>query len=164
MTATLITSAPAFLYGHMDKVSEVFMFFLEIRALIHQCVRLGTFFYLEAEEANGLVSTGRDEYHLSVEFEPGERMAALGRVCIIQFDAACLGRTDHGVLPPVAILGLLKSLRLRTNHVQTPHDIARSVYLWVHDNVKGRVIRLDDKHVNLLPLESGQFLIELEQK
>lgn len=140
------------------------MLFIEIRALIHQCVRLGTFFYLEAEEANGLVSTGRDEYHLPVEFEPGERMAALGRVCIVQFDAACLGRTDHGVLPSVAVTGLVQSLLLRTNHVQTSHDLARSVYLWMHDNVKGSAIRLDDKHVKLVPLGLGQFRIELEQK
>jgi len=138
------------------------MFVLEIRALIHQCVRLGTFFYLEAEETHGTIITGRDEYHLSVEFEPGERMAALGRVCIVQFDAACLGRTDHGVLPAVAASGSLKSLLLRTNHVQTPHDLARSVYLWVHDNVKGSAIRLDDKHVKLVALESGKFLVELE--
>lgn len=139
------------------------MFCLELRALIHQCVRLGTFFYLTVEEDNRVTSAGRDEYHLAMEFEPGERMAALGRVCLVQFDAACLGRTDHGVLPAAPVAGPIKTLRIRTNHVQTAHDLARSIYLWMNDNNKGKAIRLDGQHVQLICVDLGQFCIEFNR-
>lgn len=136
--------------------------YLELRALTHQCVRLGTFFFLLAEDSHGSVlGSGRDEYHLSMAFEPGERMAALGRVCVVQFDAGCLGRTDHGVLPATPLITQASRLRLRTNHVQTTHDLARLVYLWVQLGQAGVALRLDDKKAALLSPELGQFVIAL---
>jgi len=136
------------------------MYHVELRALLPQCIRIGTFFFLTLE-ANGQTSTGRDEYHLNLTVEPGERIAALGRVCIVQFDAACVGRTDHGVSSPIPTTNYPHVLRLRTNHVQNQHNLVRTVYLWVNNSSQGRALRLDSPLVNIITLEPGHFLLYL---
>lgn len=139
--------------------------YLELRALTHQCVRLGTFFFLIAEDQEGnTLGSGRDEYHLSMEFEPGERMAAMGRVCVVQFDAGCLGRTDHGVLPAMPLARPVNRLRIRTNHVQTTHDLARLVYLWIQVDHSGFALRLDERRATLTSPEAGQFVVEIRNR
>ena len=136
------------------------MYHVELRALLPQCIRLGTFFFL-ALEGDRHTTTGRDEYHLSIMVEPGERMAALGRVCVVQFDAACVGRTDHGVSPPIPTPYFPYSLTLRTNHVQNQHSLVKSMYLWVNNCRQGKAYRLDSAQVNIITIGHGHFLIKL---
>lgn len=109
------------------------------------------------------MSTGRDEYHLNVMIEPGERMAALGRVCIVQFDASCVGRTDHGVLPPIPTHLHPHAIRLRTNHVQSQYNLVRTMYLWINDYSSGKALTLDSPLVDITTVEDGHFVLHLQK-
>jgi hypothetical protein len=136
------------------------MYQLELRALLHQCIRLGTFFSLSVAQKERC-SSGRDEYHLNVSVEPGERLAGLGRVCIVQFDALALGRNDHGVLPAVPTLIDPQVIHLRTNHVQNQFELNKLMYLWVNDEKRGHALSFDNPGLSLETTEPGHYTIRL---
>lgn len=66
---------------------------LELVAQTNLSLKLGTFFETWLSQVDGVIkrSLGRDEYHLDVVVERGNRLAATGRIHLCQLDTAAIG-------------------------------------------------------------------------
>jgi len=142
---------------------------LELIARTPVTLRLGTYFETWIATDVGTVrrSLGRDEYHLGLVVQPGQRLAATGRthICQIDLEAAELG--TNGARPAAPTEADLSApgpvvWGIRTNLFLDPDDLAaRSGGRLILEGRPPLEFALDHPAVHVKTVGPGRYIVDL---
>lgn len=142
---------------------------LELLAERAADIRLGTFFETWVATAEGTVrrSLGRDEYHLGLTVQPGQRLAATGRTHICQLDLEAAGLGTNGARPSLLVPVELPEgspliWSIRTNlFLSLPALAAGTGARLLRDGAEPLSFRLDHPLLTAEEIAPGRYLVDL---